>query len=95
MQNSELKKFTWGNFKYVDKFELELFTVLHSPRKCFTRVTKTIANLATYSRKPENYNGTIIFEFDIMKNSSPINLNLDFFTCCLVVYFVLIYSELS
>ena len=45
-------------------------------RKCFTCVTKTIANLATYSRKPENYNGTIIFEFDIMKNSSPINLNL-------------------
>ena len=44
--------------------------------KCFTCVTKTIANLATYSRKPENYNGTIIFEFDIMKNSSPINLNL-------------------
>ena len=44
--------------------------------KFFTCVTKTIANLATYSRKPENYNGTIIFEFDIMKNSSPINLNL-------------------
>ena len=46
------------------------------PDKCFTCVTKTIANLATYSRKLENYNGTIIFEFDIMKNSSPINLNL-------------------
>ena len=45
-------------------------------RKCFTCVTKTIANLATYSRKPEDCNGTIIFEFDIMKNSSPINLNL-------------------
>ena len=44
--------------------------------KCFTCVTKIIANLATYSRKPENYNGFIIFEFDIMKNSSPINLNL-------------------
>ena len=44
--------------------------------KCFTCVTETIANLATYSRKPENYNGTIIFEFDSMKNSSPINLNL-------------------
>ena len=41
--------------------------------KCFTCVTKTIANLATYSRKPENYNGAIIFEFNIMKNSSPIN----------------------
>ena len=44
--------------------------------KCFTYVTKTFANLTTYSRKPENYNGTIIFEIDIMKNSSPINLNL-------------------
>ena len=44
--------------------------------KCFTYVTKTCANLTTYSRKLENYNGTIIFEIDIMKNSSPINLNL-------------------
>ena len=44
--------------------------------KCFTYVAKTRANLTTYSRKPENYNGTIIFEIDIMKNSSPINLNL-------------------
>ena len=44
--------------------------------KCFTYVTKTHANLTTYSRKPENYNGTIIFEIDIMKNLSPINLNL-------------------
>ena len=34
-------------------------------------VTKTIANLTTYSRKPGNYNGTIIFEIDIMKKSSP------------------------
>ena len=30
----------------------------------------------TYSRKPGNFNGTISFEIDIMKNSSPINLNL-------------------
>ena len=44
--------------------------------KCFTCVTKTIPNLATYSRKPENYNGSIIFGFDIMKNSFPINFNL-------------------
>ena len=42
--------------------------------KCFTYVTKT-----TYSRKLENYNGTIIFEFDIMKNSSPLNLKVTFF----------------
>ena len=44
--------------------------------KRFTYVTKTCANLTTYSRKPENYNSTIIFEIDIMKNSSLINLNL-------------------
>ena len=32
-------------------------------------VIKTIENLTTYSRKPGDYNGTIIFEIDIMKNS--------------------------
>ena len=41
--------------------------------KCFTYVTKTHANLTTCSRKPENYNGAIIFEIDIIKKSSPIN----------------------
>ena len=39
-------------------------------------VIKTCANLTTYSRKLEKYNDTIIFEIDIMKKSSPINLNL-------------------
>ena len=34
-------------------------------------------HISICSRKPENYNGTIIFEIDIMKKSSPINLN-----CC-------------
>ena len=43
--------------------------------KFFMNVTKTRENLPTYSRKPENYNGAIIFEIDIMKKSSPINLN--------------------
>ena len=38
-----------------------------------TSVTKTHANVSTYSRKPGNYNGTINFEIDIMKKSSPIN----------------------
>ena len=42
-------------------------------------VTKTIANLTPYSRKLGDYNGTIIFEFDIMKNSSPLNLKFTFF----------------
>ena len=44
--------------------------------KSFTYLTKTHANLTTYSRKQGNFNGTISFEIDIMKNSSPINLNL-------------------
>ena len=47
--------------------------------KCFTYVTKTIAILTTYRRKPGDYNGTIIFEIDIMKNSSPHNLKFTFF----------------
>ena len=47
-----------------------------SEGKCFKYVTKTCANLTTYCRKPESYNGTIISEIAIMKNSSPINLNL-------------------
>ena len=43
--------------------------------KRLTYVAKTRANLTTYSRKPENYNGTIIFEIDTMNNLSPINLS--------------------
>ena len=34
----------------------------HLLSKRFTYVAKTRANLTTYSRKPENYNGIIIFE---------------------------------
>ena len=41
---------------------------------CFT---KTFANLTTFSRKPGNYNGTIMI--DIMKKSSPLNLKFTFF----------------
>ena len=60
------------------------FKIQGRPRLCrsyplckyFMYVAKTCANLTKYSRKPENYNGTIIFEIDIMKNSSPTNLNL-------------------
>ena len=67
--------------------------------KFFTHVTKTLANLTTYSRKPENYNGTIIFEIDIMKNLSPINSNLCqtwlFHKCfgCLVCFCLLKVTE--
>ena len=46
--------------------------------KFFTYVIKTCANLTTYSRRLENYNGTIIFEIDIMKIFSPINLKFTF-----------------
>ena len=42
-------------------------------------VTKTHPNWTTYSRKLGNYNGTIIFEIDIMKNSSQLNLKFIFF----------------
>ena len=35
--------------------------------------------LTTYSRKPGNYNGTIIFEIDIMKKSSPLNFEFTLF----------------
>ena len=52
------------------------FLLVSNTHKCFTYVTQTRANLTTYSRKPENYNGTNIFEIDIMKILSPINLNL-------------------
>ena len=48
-----------------------------SSRKFLTYVTKTRPNLAKYCRKLGNYNGTIIFEIDIMK-SSPINLKFTF-----------------
>ena len=34
--------------------------------KFFTYVTKTHPNLTTYTRKPENNNGTNIFEIDII-----------------------------
>jgi len=44
-----------------------------SSRKFFTYVTKTRLNLPTYSRKLGNYNGTIVFEIDIMKKPSLIN----------------------
>ena len=50
--------------------------------KCFTYVPKTIANLTTYSRKWGDYNGIIIFEIDIMKNSYPLNLKFTFFCHC-------------
>ena len=40
--------------------------------KFFSFVTKTCLNLSTYSKNPRNYNGTIIFEIDIMKTSSLI-----------------------
>ena len=55
-----------------------LFIVLGILGKFFTYVTKTRANLSTHSRKPGNYNDTIIFEIDIMKKSSPINLEFTF-----------------
>ena len=45
----------------------------------FSYVTKTCQHLSTYSRKPGNYNGTIIFEVDIMKKFSPLKSKFTFF----------------
>ena len=39
---------------------------------------KLSRTFTTYSRKPGDYNGTIIFEIAIMKNSSPLNLKFKF-----------------
>ena len=47
--------------------------------KCFMYAAKIIANWSTCGRKPGDYNSTIIFEIDVMKNSSPLNLKLTFF----------------
>ena len=66
--------------------------------KCFTYVTKTIVNSTTYSRKPGDYNGTIIFEFDIMKNSSPLNFESTFFATVktkITLFFCWTHSTLS
>ena len=62
---------SWGNLKkYLPRTD-------DTPKVNVSRMSpKTMANLTTFNRKPGNYNGTIIFEVDIMKNSSPINLNL-------------------
>ena len=51
--------------------------ILHDYR-FFMYVTKTHANLTTYSRNPGNYNGKTIFEIDIMKKSSLLNLEFKF-----------------
>ena len=44
------------------------------PSKCFTYATKTFANSTTYSRKPGDYNGTIIFEIDIIPTQFKIHI---------------------
>ena len=74
---------TIGNDQ-VHKNELEVKTkngykVIAPIGKFFTYVTKTPANLTTYSKKPRNYNGTIIFEIDAMKNSSLLSLKFIYF----------------
>ena len=70
--------FKKNHFNFGGKFEFKSYLSYFSC-KCFTYVAKTIANSTTYSRNPGDYNGNIIFEFDIMKNSSPLNLKFTFF----------------
>ena len=57
-----------------------ILMVIFLPVQNYVRlnVTKTMANLTTFSKKPGNYNGNIIFEID-MKNSSPLNVIFTFF----------------
>ena len=69
----------WVEFTFSFKNQYGNQVSWHCPYKFFMYVTKTCANLSTYSRKPDIYNGTIIFEIDIMKNSSPLNLKFTFF----------------
>ena len=57
-------------------------TMATTLNKFFTYVTKTRANLSTYIKKPESYNGTIIFEIDIMKKSSPTQFKIHIFCHC-------------
>ena len=74
---SEMKKRNMKNDKpayYYYKHNCSSF-LGSSSRKFLTYVTKTRPNLPANSRKLGNYNSTIIFEIDIMKKLSPINLN--------------------
>ena len=55
----------------------------------FSRMSQKL--LWTYpqkNRKPWNYNGTINFEIDIMKKSSPLNKNLCQTRLCLIVFWL-------
>ena len=58
--------------------EVNRVTIVQSSYKRFTNVAKTIANSATYCRKPGDCNDTIIFEIGIMKNSSRLNSKFTF-----------------
>ena len=63
---AEIQK-NWVPSEHVQEFgELTKQLLFIAQGKCFMYVTKTHANLTTYSRKLENYNGTIIFEIDII-----------------------------
>ena len=68
--------FVFWSYKLLFFEDIFVIDPLTNKGKSFKCATKTRANLTTYIRKPGNYNSTISFEIDIMKNSSPINLNL-------------------
>ena len=56
---------TYCSYSQVD---VQMSPFINSPTSIVNVSRVSLKLLATYSRKPENYNGTIIFEFDIMKN---------------------------
>ena len=79
-----------------------IFGLLLCSGKCFTYVTKTIAYLTTNNRTLGDYNGTIIFEIDTMKNLFSINSNLcqswllhKFFGCFFYFDLLLLTMKLS
>ena len=77
----------WSGSKSVVTLGLIKILIKQNQTLCTqVYVTKTRANLSTYSRKPGNSHGTIIFEIDIMKKSYPIFVKLDFFTNVLVCF---------
>ena len=79
-----LAMFCFVFINWMKRFAMHHFSglyILHAVYSFFKKILKiannikffTHVNLSMYSRKPGNYNGTIIFEIDIMKKSSPIN----------------------
>ena len=65
---------SWGG---IILYILLIFIIslgLTKVKDLFSNHNRTCPNLATYTRKPGNNNGTFIFDIDIIKKSYPVNL---------------------